>query len=82
MVSAWCQYSDQVHAVDVLQHSSMYSRGIVRKEVWEYCQKHHVTPKDMDIKAYDAMRKQYGIIRTGDMTAEDSHSKVIQFKQM
>lgn len=82
LVSAWCQCKDQIHEYDVLQKSSAYSRGIVRKEVWDYCQKHHVTPKDMNIKDYDAMRKQYGIIRTGDMTAENSHSNVIQFKQM
>lgn len=81
-VSAWCQCKDQIHEYDVLQTSPAYSRGIVRKEVWEYCQKHHVTPKDMDVKSYDAMRAQYGIIRTGDMTAENSHSNVIQFKQM
>lgn len=81
-VSAWCQCKDQIHEYDVLQKSPAYSRGIVRKEVWEYCQKYHVTPKDMNIKDYDAMRKQYGIIRTGDMMAEDSHSNVIQFKQM
>ncbi len=81
-VSAWCQCKDQVHESDILQKSSAYSRGIVRKEVWEYCQQHHVTPKDMYVKTYDAMRKQYGIIRNGDMTAEDSHSNVIQFKQM
>lgn len=36
-VASWCQCKDQVHEYDVLQKSPAYSRGIVRKAVWDYC---------------------------------------------
>lgn len=86
-VSAWttCKLPDgsyQVHCPNVQIHGETYSRGIVRKEVWEYCQKHNLTPRDMLLKDYDDMRRHYGIIPSGnDFTRSRNKTNVIPYRQ-
>lgn len=86
-VEAWttCKSPDgayRAHCANVMVYSEPYSRGIVRKEVWEYCQKHNLTPRDMLLKDYDDMRRHYGIIPSGnDFTRSKDKLNVIPFKQ-
>lgn len=73
-VSAWCHCSDYDMEPEVEKYSEPKSRGIVRKEIWEYCQKNHVVPSDMTMKAYEDMRKSYGLERTKYMIDEQAQS--------
>ncbi len=86
-VATWttCKLPDggyQVHDVNVGTYSDEYSRGIVRKEVWEYCQSHNIKPKDMLLSDYDDMRRKYGIIRSGvNPVSKNSSKRVIPYIQ-
>lgn len=81
-VGAWCHCSDDVLDANVDRYSEPKTRGIVRKEIYEYCQKHKVVPHDMTVKDYDAMRKSCGLERMQYMTEAEVQSKnVIPFKQ-
>lgn len=84
-VSAWCHCSDDALSVDVDNYSEPKSRGIVRKEIYEYCQKNHVVPHDMTVRAYDDIRKSFGYERLQYLTKaqakSEKNSKIKQFRQ-
>ena len=81
-VSAWCHCSDDALDVNVDRYSEPRSSGIVRKEIYEYCQKNHVVPHDMTRQDYDSLRKSFGWERTQYLTEEQARSKnVIPYRQ-
>lgn len=84
-VGAWCHCSDDVLDVKVDTYSEPRSSGIVRKEIYEYCQKNHVVPHDMTVRAYDDIRKSFGYERlqylTNAQAKSEKNSKIKQFKQ-
>lgn len=81
-VSAWCHCSDDALSGDVDDYSEPKSRGIVRKEIYEYCQKHKVVPHDMTRQVYDDIRKSFGYERMQYRTERQARSKnVIPYRQ-
>lgn len=84
-VSAWCHCSDDALGVSVDKYSEPRSSGIVRKEIYEYCQKHKMVPRDMTVQAYDDIRKSFGYERLQYLTKEHDksgkNSKITNIRQ-
>lgn len=60
-VTAWCVHKDFKNSNPTLiVDSPEYSSGIIRKQIWEYCQNNNTTPYSLG-NDYGAIRKQLGL---------------------